>query len=106
GWIKRQTRKLTMANHHFGEIGDVWKHLPLGEILAIEKPLAYWETHSGSATYAMDDAWTRDLGVGRFLRGAPNDDVLSKTGYYKLASMLAKDGRYPGSPMLAMKLLG
>ncbi len=38
-----------MANRHFGRIGDVWKHLPLAEILLLETPRRYWETHAGSA---------------------------------------------------------
>jgi hypothetical protein len=33
-----------MANTHYGEIGDIWKHLPLAEILAIERPRRYWES--------------------------------------------------------------
>ena len=33
-----------MANRHYGRIGDVWKHLPLAEILRIERPGEYWES--------------------------------------------------------------
>ncbi len=35
-----------MANVHYGGIGDIWKHLPLAEILSIETPSTYWESHS------------------------------------------------------------
>gem|GEM_PF-3449085 len=35
-----------MANKHFGSIGDIWKHLPLAEILEIERPRNYWESHA------------------------------------------------------------
>ena len=44
-----------MANTHFGKLADVWKHLPLAEILAIERPPTYWETHAGGGAYAMAD---------------------------------------------------
>jgi hypothetical protein len=27
-----------MANVHYARIGDVWKHLPLAEVLTIERP--------------------------------------------------------------------
>ena len=33
-------------NNHFAELGDVWKHLPLAEILRVDPPRAYWETHA------------------------------------------------------------
>jgi hypothetical protein len=57
-----------MPNRHFGEIGDVWKHLPLASILQIENPRYYWETHSGSAIYALNQVdkeslWKKDYGV-------------------------------------------
>ena len=42
-----------MTNPYFGDFGDVWKHLVLAEVLSLERPLAYWETHAGSARYAL-----------------------------------------------------
>ena len=47
-----------MANRHFAKVADVWKHLPLVEVLSIERPRRYWESHAGSAFYeiAEDDA--------------------------------------------------
>lgn len=32
-----------MANRHFGNIGDVWKHLALVEVLGRESPSWYAE---------------------------------------------------------------
>jgi len=42
-----------MPNTHFGEIGDVWKHLPLATLLTSQQPGEYWETHSGSPLYPL-----------------------------------------------------
>lgn len=42
-----------MPNTHFGEIGDVWKHLPLATLLSLEQPSEFWETHSGSPVYPL-----------------------------------------------------
>src|SRR5436309_1658093 len=57
-------------NNHFAELGDVWKHLPLAEILRITPPRDYWETHAGSASYALTESpsslqhGSRGLGIG------------------------------------------
>ena len=59
-----------MANHHYGRIGDIWKHLPLAEILEIEQPAEYWESHGGSARYPLTHSWQRDFGVFYFLSHA------------------------------------
>jgi hypothetical protein len=40
-----------MPYNHAGEIGDIWKHLPICDILAIEKPRRYVETNSATRTY-------------------------------------------------------
>jgi hypothetical protein len=34
-----------MTNIHYAKIGDVWKHLPLAEVLSIERPGRNWESH-------------------------------------------------------------
>jgi 23S rRNA (adenine2030-N6)-methyltransferase len=52
-----------MANIHYGNIGDIWKHLPLAEILAIEAPSAYWESHAGSSHYALTHSPEREYGI-------------------------------------------
>ena len=58
-------------NTHFAELGDVWKHLPLAEVLRVNPPLHYWETHAGSAYYALTASPSRLHGVLRFLALAP-----------------------------------
>ena len=94
-----------MANdRHFGNLGDVWKHLPLAAILDRERPVRYWESHAGSATYSLTRSPGRDLGVGAFLATAPGIPRLSESAYARLLAALP--GRYPGSPQIALRILG
>ncbi len=97
-----------MANRHYGEIGDVWKHLPLAEMLSIERPAAYWESHAGSAQYALTHTPNHDYGVGHFLRHAGAAPALAASAYYRLLVRMAHGrapGLYPGSPYIAMQVL-
>ena len=91
-------------NHHFGELGDIWKHLPLAEILRINPPRHYWETHAGSASYPLTESLARRHGVFHFLAHAPADPVLQQSAY--LQTLQELPGIYPGSPLLAMRALG
>lgn len=59
-----------MANRRFGRVGDVWRHLPLLEVLALESPAEYWETHSGAALYPLTHSPGRDYGVYHFVKHA------------------------------------
>jgi len=93
-----------MANRHFGELGDVWKHLPLAEVLRLNPPRHYWETHAGSAAYTLTDSPARLHGALRFRARAPADPELAECSY--LAALRAVPGVYPGSPSLAMRALG
>lgn len=99
-----------MANHHFGEIGDVWKHLVLGDLLQRTRPARYWETHAGSGTYVLDRSWEREYGVFTLLREAPRAPAIEASRYVWLVRTLPPGGdgepRYPGSPRLAMEVLG
>ena len=99
-----------MANHHFGEIGDIWKHLVLGDVLDRVRPARYWETHAGSGTYELDRSWEREFGVFTLLREAPRAPAINASRFLGLVRTLPPrdDGapRYPGSPRLAMEVLG
>ncbi len=99
-----------MANHHFGEIGDIWKHLVLGDVLDRARPARYWETHAGSGTYELDRSWEREYGVFTLVREAPRAPAISGSRFLGLVRTLPPrdDGapRYPGSPRLAMEVLG
>jgi 23S rRNA A2030 N6-methylase RlmJ len=99
-----------MANRHFGKLADVWKHLALVEVLSIERPSRYWESHAGSATYDMVDDPERSYGVRTFLEVASRFPALARSRWLAhLSSMSDPAGQltsYPGSPMLAALELG
>jgi 23S rRNA (adenine2030-N6)-methyltransferase len=98
-----------MANVHYARIGDVWKHLPLAEVLAIERPGSYWESHAGSSSYPLTRSPERDYGAFLFLERAVRSKALKGSAYRQLL-YLRESGRapptYPGSPLIAMELLG
>jgi hypothetical protein len=95
-----------VANRHFGRLGDVWKHLPLCEVLAQERPSLYAETHAGSAAYEALDNAERRYGVRRFDAVAERDSALTHSRYAVHLRRVLGEGYIPGSPLLAMRELG
>jgi 23S rRNA (adenine2030-N6)-methyltransferase len=106
---REDVRLLEMANVHYARIGDVWKHLPLAEVLRIERPGRYWESHAGSSSYSLIRSPERDYGVFLFLERADRSSALEGSAYRRLLAP-RECGRapttYPGSPRIAMELLG
>ena len=98
-----------MANVHYARIGDVWKHLPLAEVLRIERPGRYWESHAGCSSYPLTRSPERDYGVFLFLERAGRSSAMEGSVYRRLLDP-GESGRapttYPGSPRIAMELLG
>jgi hypothetical protein len=96
-----------MANHHFGKLADVWKHLVLDEVLVDVQPNRYAETHAGSATYAMVDDAERRYGLSGFLAGL-TETTLTTAAYTQLVAgfVNGQPAVYPGSALQAMTLLG
>ena len=99
-----------MANRHYAKIADVWKHLPLVELLAMEHPTRYLESHAGSALYPLSAVPERDYGVRWFLDHADASPATAVSVYRRLLTGLPASGgypvQYPGSAMLAMLLIG
>jgi 23S rRNA A2030 N6-methylase RlmJ len=97
-----------MANRHFGNLADVWKHAVLVEVLEREPPGWYAETHAGSGAYTVVNDGEREFGVLRFLEVAPRFAALARSRYRAIAaSYVERDpGLYPGSALLAMTVLG
>lgn len=93
-----------MANRHFAKAADVWKHLVLCELLALEQPARYAETHAGCAAYPMTDDAERRFGVLRFLDVARSMPILAATPYagHTADHVLGGARLYPASPLLAM----
>jgi 23S rRNA (adenine2030-N6)-methyltransferase len=97
-----------MTNIHYGNIGDIWKHLSLAEILAIEAPSAYWESHAGSSHYALTHSPEREYGIFYFAHTANQSEVLNTAVYTQLLKGYERNGQlrlFPGSPLLAMTVL-
>src|SRR5215468_68550 len=67
-----------MANKNFGNIGDVWKHVVLAEVLERERPACYAETHAGSGAYAVVHSGGREYSFVHFLEVAPRFAVLAQ----------------------------
>jgi 23S rRNA A2030 N6-methylase RlmJ len=93
-----------VANSHFANFGDVWKHLPLAEVLRLRPAAQYWETHAGSAAYQLTHSLTRAHGALRFLAMAPTEPDLVSSAYFE--ALVATPGIYPGSSALARRELG
>ncbi|HJO95655.1 MAG TPA: hypothetical protein QF753_19830 [Victivallales bacterium] len=92
-----------MPYKHFGRIGDVWKHLPLGEILKIEKPNKYIETNSAFPKYKIKEDWKIDYGIKWFIKNA---DELTETEYVRIEQEYLNRSEYLGSTGIAMDILG
>ena len=73
-----------MANVHYAKIGDVWKHLPLAEVLEIGAPRRYLESHAGSASYPLTPSAESSYSVLHFLSQAALSPVLDGSAYRRL----------------------
>ena len=91
-----------MSYKHAGEIGDVWKHLPLCDILGIENPRRYHETNSAYSGYTLERNPKTEYGVFSILC----EKALYDCRYFSvLRSNGIWDKQYTGSPGLAMSIL-
>lgn len=96
-----------MANPHFGKLADVWKHGALSEVMELERPRRYAETHAGSGAYPIVHDAEREFGILRFLQVAAGSEVLTRSRYNAVAAFwLNGRGLYPGSALQAMTILG
>ena len=98
---------------HAGNVGDVWKHCVLTDILTrLDRGgmrVAYLDTHAGEGRYDLAATGEWREGIGRLWSEAPHaDDAVSR--YVALCRRLGagtdRPARYPGSPVLACATLG
>ncbi|MCL1999819.1 MAG: hypothetical protein FWG74_00150 [Planctomycetes bacterium] len=93
-----------MPYNHAGEIGDVWKHLALCEILKIEKPLQYHEPTSACSEYVVSVNPKIEYGVLRLL--GLDHELFMNSEYRRVLKRNGIDYLcYTGSPGLAMEIL-
>jgi 23S rRNA (adenine2030-N6)-methyltransferase len=94
---------------HAGNVGDVWKHcvlLSCLEALRGRGPITYVETHAGAGRYALGPTGEWTDGVGKLL-GLPRQELPAAAArYLDRAGPAVASHAYPGSPLLALELLG
>jgi 23S rRNA (adenine2030-N6)-methyltransferase len=96
-----------MPYNHAGEIGDIWKHLPICDILAIEKPRRYVETNSAFPFYILPRKPQLDYGIHQLMNHIEEAPVLAESVFYRTLQNLNEKPlkRYLGSPGLSMTIL-
>jgi len=94
---------------HAGNVGDVWKHCVLVEVLARARaaggPVTYVETHAGEGEYPLQPTGEWTEGIGRLWNDVAPGDADAVARYVALCRRLASGGdrpaSYPGSPAFA-----
>ncbi|MGD0342803.1 MAG: hypothetical protein ABSA76_13955, partial [Bacteroidales bacterium] len=90
---------------HYGRIGDIWKHLPLCDVISIENPKVYIEANSAYSEYSLSQSDEQKYGIYTFIDKAVNFSLLKDSKYFKLIYPYVKGNKYLGSPGLAISLL-
>lgn len=98
-----------MANTYAANFGDVVKHAVLCEVIALERPQRYLESHGGRLVYDLAELTPGPGGVWDFLEVAPDHDTLNGSIYAELIRHEVGNrhhpGKYPGSIALAARQL-
>jgi 23S rRNA (adenine2030-N6)-methyltransferase len=100
---------------HAGNVGDVWKHCVLVEVLSemgpTRAPVTFVETHAGEGSYALGPTGEWTEGIGKLWSDAACAARADALGQYlricrEHASERERPERYPGSPTIARSVLG
>jgi 23S rRNA (adenine2030-N6)-methyltransferase len=97
---------------HAGNVGDVWKHCVLAEVLGRAacsgKRTSYIDTHAGEGVYALAPTGEWTEGIGRIWDAKIAERAVVR--YLELVRALGVGGirpdLYPGSPLFARAVLG
>ena len=102
--------------YHAGNFADVLKHIVLIQVLSYLKkkdsPLCYIDTHAGSGDYKLhggEAQKNKEFQGGIAILWQRDDMPASVTNYVQLIKLFNPSGqlgRYPGSPLIAGRLLG
>jgi 23S rRNA (adenine2030-N6)-methyltransferase len=98
--------------HHFhaGNIGDLWKHLVLNELLRHltkgDSPLIVVDCYAGAGSYRLEPTGEWTEGIGKIVKSdaQPQTDALAT---YKrvIDPLLRSERRYNGSPLIIRSFL-
>jgi len=103
-----------MPNKYYANFHDIWKHLPLAEVLSSEHIQQYWETHSGSCLYQVELNLSRKHGVNYYLENLNTAPLSLQNSTYsnllKSINPIQTDSKrmlnkYSGSPYIALATL-
>ena len=97
-----------MPYTHFGEIGDLWKHLPLCEILNEIKPSAYIDTNAAGIWHKLTHSANQQYGIEYFYNNIECSDILQDSVFYTTIESVNPKNElryYFGSPGLALLTL-
>jgi 23S rRNA (adenine2030-N6)-methyltransferase len=101
-----------MPYSHYGEIGDVWKHLPLCFFLTEERPKVYIESNSAYPIYRLNQTDERNYGIFHLFEQASNSGRyvnIESSPYLQILKKIPGNQKtlqaYLGSPGLALETL-
>ena len=98
-------------DYHAGNIGDLVKHATLSLVIDYLKqkpaPIRYIDTHAGAGLYATQSAMAEKTGEYNTGAGSLNDSVFPEQlqSWQRVLNHYATQHQYPGSPLLAAKML-
>lgn len=93
-----------MGYSHYGKQAEVWKHLPLCDIIAQEQPTTYVETNSAYANYTLTHTPEQQYGIYHFIAKGKENSV-NNSLYFQIENEAMQMNQYIGSPGLAMSIL-
>lgn len=99
-----------MGYSHFAKMGDIWKHLPLCEVLKIESPKIYIESNAAFPYHTLTHTPEQEYGIYTFLERKSHSRLLETSEYSQIIERINENhnsiNKYLGSPGLAMEILG
>jgi 23S rRNA (adenine2030-N6)-methyltransferase len=93
-------------NPHHANIGDVVKHLMLAQLLHLQPPKRFVESHAGAADYPLVGKVGRTHDAIQMMADIGDNEDLQNSAFVRLLFDSAGHKRYPGSPSVAMHILG
>lgn len=94
----------------FGRFSNIWKHIPLCEFLAIEKPNSYIDTNCGAPEYQLTGSSEQQYGIFHIEKNIEKSEIIQKSVFWNILTSISENksgiSKYLGSPGFALKILG